>query len=275
MTETTNIYQILQDALKGADQDKAELLEELTKIQENSKTLRDIIYKPYYGNPTEEIPSEFEDPETFLAKWDSTDRALGNTILMVMPPSIFETPYQNGKEEKEQQQQPIIIAGNQDSKASTPMRLPVKGFLSGFHDVRIAKIELNSKVFREEKPTITTEKVTYDPKDIVYQLIPSLNQIKELYFKYLNRHLSYREPSIYLLKLGHLRLQEEMSKYFNVINPFAIASITFQKEKIRRDKLQLTGHFSRIAEAEAQQNMSMADFYQLVRQRMGPQDAGR
>jgi hypothetical protein len=254
------VIKVLEKALQGAEKDRKRILDELKKIRENSDKLREIIYKPYQGEPEEELPSEFENPDSFLTFWDATDRALGNTILMVMPPSIFEMMPETSKEsnEKEKAQQPIIITGNQ--KAGNSGRTATQGFWSGIWDYRIVQAELNAKIRREDKPTITTEKVTYDPKAVVYQLIPSLNQIKTLYFRFLRRHLSSRSPSTYLLKLGHMRLQEEMSKYFNVVYPFCYASITFQTEKIRRDKLVQIGHFSRIAQAEAEA-MAMSQVY--------------
>jgi hypothetical protein len=256
------IIEILEKSLEGADKDRDRVLDELEKIRDNSDELREIIYRPYYGKSDEDLPGEFENPNHFLSLWDATDRALGNTILMVMPPSIFESALEPPKEvEKDRNPQPIIISGNQ--KTQNPGRIPTRGFLSGIWDYRIVRAELNAKVRRQDKPTITTEKVTYDPKDIVYQLIPSLNQIKELYFKFLRRHLSSRSPSIFLLKLGHMRLQEEMSKYFNVIYPFCYASITFQTEKIRRDKLMQTAHMSKIAEAQA--------MYPIMAMSSGPQ----
>ncbi len=247
------IIKVLEKTLEGADDDRQRVLDELEKIRVNSEELRDIIYAPYLGNNGDKIPGEFRDPDQFLDLWDKTDRALGNTILMVMPPSVFQPSLNmpENKKTEDEKNQPIVIQTG-DKKEDLPHHMPVRGFLSGFHDVSIAKLQLEAKQRRDERPTITTEKVTYDPKDIVYQLIPSLNQIKELYFKYLRRHQSNKDPSIYLLKLGHMRLQEEMSKYFNVVYPFCYASITFQTEKIRRDKLVQTAHFSKIAQAEAE-----------------------
>ena len=85
MKMTVGIIKVLQRALQGAEKDRKRLLDELKKIRENSDKLREIIYNPYQGDPDEKLPGEFENPDSFLAMWDATDRALGNTILMVMP----------------------------------------------------------------------------------------------------------------------------------------------------------------------------------------------
>ena len=250
--DQSGIIRILEKTLKGADKDRKRILAELAKIQKNSDELRKIIYRPYHGLPGEKIPVEFSDPLRFGTLWDNTDRALGNTILMVMPPSIFQASFQEFQTEKvKEKTQPIIIAPAASSKSETPARMPVRGFFSGFWDLRIAKLANQPR--KTEQPTITTEKVTYDPQDVIYQLIPSLNKLKDLYSDYLDRHNTYPrdKPSLKLLQHGHNRMRREMTKYFNVVNPFSYASIVFQTEKVRRDKLLQARHLGRIAEAEA------------------------
>ena len=249
--EPIQILDILHESLKSADKDRKRLDDELEKIRTNGDELRGIIYKPYDGNEDEELPGEFAQSDHFLKIWDKTDRALGNTILMIMPPVIFESVEMPTRPQpQETTPQPIIISTGQNQEKPTG-RQPSRGFFSGMWDYRITKAEINASLQKAERPTITSEKITYNPKDIVYQLIPSLNRTKTLYFQYLERHKSSSEPSIYLIKLGHMRLQEEMSLYFNVLNPFCYASIVFQTEKIRRDKLSQVASFSRIAEAQA------------------------
>jgi hypothetical protein len=247
------VIEILQSALDSADLDKKELTDELQKIQKNANKLRKILYKPYEGKKDEPLPGEFANHQKFLKIWDETDRALGNTLLMVMPPSIFEATEQSPPTETEERpQQPIVI--NTSSDKSEPRQ--VGGFWSGIWDYQIVKRQLTA-VKRVEKPVITTEKVTYDPKAVVHQLIPSFNQIKTLYLKYWKRFTSSRSTSRRLVQLAHLRLKEEMTKYFNVVHPFCIASIRFQSEKIRRDRLSQISAFSRIAEAQAMYPMGM------------------
>lgn len=244
-----SIMRILENSLSNADEEQEKLEDQLAEIRRHTEELQKIVYQPYLGIKDEEIPTEFKDPQNFLSTWDKLDRALGNTILMVMPPQIFQaTANPTEKTEKNPQSQVVIL---NKEKEEHPVRMPVKGFLSGFHDVRIARLEIEAKTKLDEKPTITTEKVTYDPKAIVYQLIPSLNEIKQTYFSFLQRHLSYNTPSFLLLKHGHEVLQEEMSKYFDVVNPFCNASIIHQKEKIRGAVLQQIISISRIAQAEA------------------------
>lgn len=251
------IMDILQQSLKSADDDRKHLDEELEKIRTNSDELRKIIYKPYEGKKGEDLPGEFGEPERFLTVWDKTDRALGNTILMIMPPAIFESMDMPSSPQPQEtpSPQPIIISTQNPEQTSG--RQPSRGFLSGIWDYRITKAEIKASLQKAERPTITSDKITYNPKDIVYQLIPSLNRTKTLYFQYLERFTSSSEPSIFLIKLGHMRLREEMSKYFNVVNPFCYASIVFQTEKIRRDKLTQIASMSRIAEAQAMYPMGM------------------
>jgi hypothetical protein len=247
-----SVMRILEGSIADAKEEKVNLENELETIRTHAEKLRAIIYKSYFGNKGEKVPLEFSDSRVFISIWDKLDRALGNTILMVMPPSLFQPQNPSSEKSQQQSQQPIFIMPQEKPKTEIT-RQPVKGFFSGFHDVRIAKMEYQAKTTQDQTPTITTEKVTYDPKEIVYQLIPSLNQIKTTYFEYLHRHLSYpsNKPSLFLLKDGHERLQEEMSKYFNVVNSFCQASIIHQKEKIRAVVLQQIISISRIAQAEA------------------------
>lgn len=249
-----SIIPILKNALDGADQDRDRLIAQLETIKTSGDVLRTIIYvdisdKDYQNGM---IPYEFSNPEEFMTCWDSIDKALGNTVLMVMPPSIFEpAKIPNTQQNKQPTAQPIIVnAGNQPTDNSK--RQASQGFFSGFWDYRIVKKELEQQEQKNKRPTIITEQITYDPKEVVHQLIPSLNELKKIYFRFLHRHQSNKKPSIFLLKHGHALLQEKMSNYFNVINPFCIASISFQIEKIRKDKLIQTAHFSKIAQAEAE-----------------------
>jgi hypothetical protein len=248
-----SIIQLLEKALDGADKDREYLLEQLETIQTIGDILREIIYYDCTDQDYQNghIPLEFSCSAYFMTCWDAIDKALGNTVLMVMPPSIFEpTKIEQKSTEKQSSTQPIII--NPTPQNNGNKRQPSSGFFSGLMDYQIAKLEHKSNQQKTQKPTIITERVTYDPKEVVHQLIPSLNELKQIYFRFLHRHQSNKKPSIYLLKHGHALLQEKMSKYFNVISPFCIASITFQVEKIRKDKLLQTAHMSRIAQAEAE-----------------------
>jgi len=243
------IISVLNQALKGADEDKQKILDSLETIKTNKDDLKEMLDQPYFGKPGEDIPAEFKNPQEFLRLWDALDEALGNTILMVMPPSIFEsTELESVKKEEEKPSSPVIVVGP-EKKIEQQQRQASRGFLSGLWDYKIEKLKFTAR--KAEKPVITTGIVTYNPKDVVYQLIPSLNQLKEMYFRFLRRHISSQNPSPFLLKLGHIQLQEEMSKYFNVVYPFCRASIIFQTEKIRRDKMRQVTQFTRIAEAEA------------------------
>lgn len=251
MSET--VIGVLQKAIESADTERERLIEELGKVEANSAKLRKIIYAPYDGKGP--IPKEFSDPHKFLKIWDATDKALGNTILMVMPPSIFETTRSSEPEKGSNPPvQPINIITAEPKEAASMQTS--RGFWSGIMDYSREKLRLTGR--KTETPTITSNVVTYDPKEIVYQLIPSLNEIKSLYFTFLERHLSYDSPSTYLIRLGHARLQEEMSKYFNVVHPFCIASIKFQQRQIRQDRMGQMDNFTRIAVAsEEAKAMSM------------------
>jgi hypothetical protein len=276
--DQSSIIPILEKAMEDAGKDRNRLLEELKKVRDNRHKLEKIIYTKY-EKPTDKIPVEFSDPEKFITIWHNLDTALGNTILMVMPPSVFEATAPVNVEEKSEQEtanKPIIVMPNQKTEPP-PARPPARGFFSGVWDYQIEKLKFQQP--KTEKPVITTEKITYNPKDVVHQLIPSLNEIKKFYFRALDRFHSSWTPSFHLVKLWHQRLQEELSKYFNVIDPFCYASITFQMEKIRRDKLQQIANYSRIAVAEAQANafsagIPQAEIYKAIRAAMGAQDAG-
>jgi hypothetical protein len=252
MSELEGTVSILERSLKSADEDRDKLDEEWESAKDNGKKLRDIIYKPFDAtNPKDKIPGEFRQSTNFIKTWDDTDEALGNTILMVFPPTIFEQPIETPVKERTQTTIPNIII-NPQQQLPQPKREASKGFWAGIWDYNIAKRELEKKQNRR-RPVITTERIVYDPKEVVYQLIPQLNEIKQMYFAFLRRHQSYgAKPSRRLCQRGHEILQEEMSKYFNVVFPFCYASVQFQKEKVRRDKLIQVGHFARIATAQAE-----------------------
>jgi len=256
--EPIQIMDIFNQSLKSVDLDGKKLLEEVIEIKVDGELIRATLNKPY--NVWDKVlPGEFDKPEDFISNWDKMHRALGHTIFMILPPKTFESMemLQSPSPQPQQvnPQQPIVITTGTGQNAQPSGRQPSRGAFGGFWDWRIAKAQLKALLEKVERPTIISEKITYNPKDIVYQLIPTLNQIKSLYFKYLDRHQSYEEPSPYLVKDGHSRLRKVMSMYFNVLNPFCYASIVYQKEKLRKDRLQHVASFSRIIEAQSMYGM--------------------
>lgn len=246
------IIGILKARLESGDKDQKKLVGELRHIFRNSRKLEKIVNITYYGTIEEKIPLEFREPERFLNYLDNTKRSVGNTIRIL---GVFKVQKEEEEEPaKQATQTPIIMMGKETKEPPQAARQPTRGFLSGFHDVTIARLELQAKTKQDETPTITTQKVTYDLENMIHQIIPSLNQIKDTYFQFVNRHETYpkENPSYDLLIHGHKEIRKEISKLLLVIDAFCYASIRYQEEKIRNEQLQQVAYFSRIATAEAQ-----------------------
>lgn len=252
MESDSGIIQILKQSLDGADKDRQIIVDQVDTIKESITKLRDMVSSRYDRWGKQRLPKEFSNPGEFQEAYDDLLPAVGNVLLMVMPPSVFESYVAPAPAARMTSQQPIIIQPPLPIAKVAEDAGTSKGFLSGIWDYQRTKAKLKFMAQKAEKPSITTDVVTYDIKDIVYQLIPEMNKTKVVYHNFLKRHMSRKTVSRALVWHCHTYLQGMIELYFNVLVPFCRAAMYQLIEKVRHDKLGQMNNMSKIATAEAE-----------------------
>lgn len=249
-TESVDLVNVIKKRLDSGDEDRKKLGQRLEKIYINSQELGKNVNCSYRGE-IDGVPYEFKNPTAFLQSIDNTKESVGNTIRLL---GVFKSQNPPPPEKTNKNSQSPVIIMNKDKEKSPPTRLPVKGWLSGFHDVSIARMELASKIRRDEKPTIISQKVTYNLEDAIHQILPTLNELKDTYFTFQDRHETYPKgaPSYDLLIHGHKEIRGRVNKLLLIVDAFCYASIAYQEEKILEIQLHQLDRLGRIEEARAQ-----------------------
>jgi len=251
----------LKDAVDSTEKDRQELIKELNEIKTFNNQLRKMVYTPYIGNDGEELPTEFKDPKKFLTIWDNLNYAMGKALKIIMPPELFAIVK---PEETKKEAQPQVIVAQGGTTASPVPTPPIKGFWASRNWFKAQKLAIQGPEQTQEKPTITTDKITRDPKEIAYQLLPSLNEAKDFYIQCLRRHQGYKTVSVYLIKHAHLELQKRMTKFFNTIEPFCQAAASLDFRELREAKLKFSANFAQIATAQAMSTMGQQGGFEIV-----------